>query len=186
MISYEQVMELTRKTSGAAAFEDPCCELMYKTVASLAPGSTIVEVGVEFGRSTSILAQVAKDQGHRLILIDPFVDPVSGVKAMEMLTAVGVEFVLYKMTTAQAAEAGLVWTFDQIGLLHIDGDHTWEGVNIDCQLLLDEVAIGGYACFHDYGRDSLPDVYAAASKYMTEPQWEAVGHANTLGVWRRK
>lgn len=182
MISFEQVMELTSQVSAPAAFEEPCCRLMYDTVASLQPGSTIVEVGVEYGRSTSILAQVAKDQGHRLILIDPFVDPLSGVKAMEMLVRVGCEFTLHKMPTMSLEGRAMQHTH----LLHIDGDHTREGLSDDCDYWLPWVVKGGFACYHDFGRDSLPDVYPVVNQYMTADMWEPVAVANTLGVWRRK
>lgn len=185
MISYEQVMEFTSGVSAPAAFEDPCCRLMYDTVASLPPHSAIIEVGVEYGRSTSILAQVAKDQKHALVLVDPFVDPLSVSSAMEMLSRVGLPFLLFKMTTRQANSMGLA-PAPGISLLHIDGSHTQEDLTYDCELLLPSVIPGGYACFHDYGRDSLPDVYLVVNSYMTPDKWECIRVANTLGVWRRK
>lgn len=181
MISYEQVMKVTADVSAPAAFEEPCCRLMYDTVSSLQPGSTIVEVGVEYGRSTSILAQVAKDQDHRLILIDPFVDPLSGVKAMEMLCRIGCEFTLHKMPTAHLGQR-----YDGVHLVHIDGDHTREGITLDCNYWLPWLHVRGYACFHDYARDSLPEVMPTVDSYVRNDAWEEIGHANTLLVMRRK
>lgn len=186
-MTFDQVMELTSQVSAPAAFEEPCCRLMYESVMSLRPGSTILEIGVEFGRSTSILAQVAKAQGHKLVLVDPFVDPVSGTRAMEMLARVGCEFVLFKMTTARAfLKYRLYMGLTNLGLAHIDGDHTREGIETDCRMILPLVLPGGLACFHDYGRDSLPDVYPVVNQYMTAEEWTPAGVANTLGVWRRK
>jgi len=59
MLTFDKVMKLTRTISSPAAFEDPECELYWTALSSLPDGSTIVEVGLQYGRSSSIALQVA-------------------------------------------------------------------------------------------------------------------------------
>ena len=185
-MTFDDVMKLTQTVSAEAAFNMDACRAFYDTVMKLSPCSTIVEVGVEYGRSTSILAQVAKEQGYRLLLIDPFVTKRTGPKVVEMLLGVGAPFTLYCMTTAEF-EVKAPWSRDiRIDLLHIDGDHTRENVERDCAMFLPMVSAGGYACFHDYGRDSLPDVFPVVNEYTKNDGWEEVGTFGTLHVVRRK
>ena len=71
-----------------------------------------------------------------------------------------------------------------IDLLLIDGDHTEDGVRKDLGMA-ERIRIGGILTSHDYGRDSLPDVYAVLYLYTSDGRWEDLGIAGTLGCWRR-
>lgn len=51
--------------------------------------------------------------------------------------------------------------------------------------MADLVRPDGVMCAHDYGRDSLPDVYAVINAYVDLGGWEYLGVAGTLGMWRR-
>lgn len=181
--AFPEVMDFTRNVGSHTSFEDAECELMYKCAVALPKGSLIVEIGVEYGRSTSILAQISKADGHTLHCIDPFVDADSAPKFMEMMRRVNAPFTMHMMKSEDVYPIqGLVK--DGINLLHIDGDHSAEAIMLDCQLLafVDEL---GIVLFHDYGRDSLPSVYPTVN-WIMQPNWEICGQAGTLVAWRRK
>jgi hypothetical protein len=74
-----------------------------------------------------------------------------------------------------------------IDLIHIDGDHSYEAVTLDCELWLPKVVPGGYACFDDYGHTSLPEVFEAVNDYMSKhPEWTLVGHYDSrFGVFKK-
>jgi predicted O-methyltransferase YrrM len=183
MLTFEQAMVLTRTISSPTAYEDNECRALFDCAMSLEPGSTILEVGCEYGRSTSILAQVAREHRHQLILIDPFVDKASGPRLVEMLLAVGATFTLYCMETVEM-DAKHPFSYP-IHLLHIDGDHSAAAVARDCYDCLPWIASGGFACFHDYDRDSLPDVKTVVNHFMADG-WTGIGVYGTLGIWKRR
>lgn len=182
MIPFNEVMNLTSTISSHTAFEDEECRAYYDLAASLAPGSTIVEIGLQFGRSSSIVLQVAKDQGHHYIGVDPFIEPPEAEQAwVEMADRVGAVYRLEVVTSQQWA--GLYHP-TPIDLALIDGDHSYQGVTTDIGIIAPRIAPGGYMCFHDYGRDSLPEVYAAISDWGGAG-FTYVGTYGTLGVWRK-
>src|SRR5213592_1107799 len=73
-MTFDEVMTFTRTVSSADAFRDEECRRYYEILDSLDPGSLIVEVGLEFGRSSSVALQVAKAKQLRYRGIDPFWD----------------------------------------------------------------------------------------------------------------
>lgn len=178
--TFAEVMDFTRNVGSHASFEDAECELMYECAAALPKGSLIVEIGCEYGRSTSILAQISKADGHTLHCIDPFFDINSAAVFMAMMRRVNAPFTMHVMKSADAPQ----FNDPAIMLLHIDGDHSEAGIVQDCELLpfVDEL---GIVLFHDYARNSLPEVYPTVNRIM-QPKWEICGQAGTLVAWRRK
>lgn len=183
MISFDEVMTFTRKWSSHAAFEDECCRLLYDVLITLPQRSVVLEVGVEYGRSTSVILQVARENNHQVILIDPFVDPKSFPSFAQMAVESQCSFALLKMPNKEADK--YIWSTPPYGLVHIDGSHTKEDLEFDCAEVLSFVHQDGYACFHDYTCDSLPDVRAVVDERMTSDKWERVGLAHSLIVFRR-
>ena len=57
---------------------------------------------------------------------------------------------------------------------------------IDLRTLCPLIKAGGILTMHDYGRDSLPGVYKAATEYLKDDKWDQTGVYGTLGVWRRR
>ena len=178
-MTFDEAMVLTRSVSSNAAFEDPECRLMFELVSSLEEGAAIVAIGCEYGRSSSIILQAAP-QHAALYFIDPFLDPLPASKWMEMTRKTGREFTLYCRKSED------VWEHLHFNLIHIDGDHYREGVQTDLAFL-DYALPGAYACFHDYGLDSLPEIYPTVVEYMaTHPEWFFYKQAASLGVWRKR
>lgn len=183
MIAFDEVMTLTRTVSSPTAFDDDECRAYYDLTVSLAPGSTIVEIGLQFGRSSSIVLQVAKDQGHRYIGVDPFIEPPEAeAEWRKMADALGAPYQLCMMRSDQWRD--LEYCPSAIHLALIDGDHSYNGVTTDIGIVAPRITPGGHMCFHDYGRESLPEVYAAVSDWGGAG-FTHVGTFGTLGVWRK-
>lgn len=188
MISFEQVMALTSTISSHTAFEDAECRAYYDLLCALKPGSTVVEIGLQFGRSTSIALQVAKESGLTYIGIDPFTDPPDARDAWIKLAnrIYPGNFILLERRSGECGQVLL----GEVNLALIDGDHTEGGVRIDCQLLMPRIAVGGYLLFHDYSRESLPDVYPTVNSEMVAAimaggEWEEEPTVGCLGIWRK-
>src|SRR3990167_5655324 len=153
-------MELSRTVSDKAAFEDPECEAYYNLLMSLEPHALVIEVGLQFGRSSAVALQVCKAQNLRYWGIDPFVSPPAAeVKWLAMAQP----FRPFKLSKMRSNE---VLVGEPIDLILIDGDHSYQGVSDDCDHFMPKVRQGGYACFHDFGQESLPEVYNAVRGYM--------------------
>lgn len=184
-MTFDQVWEYTKNISSETAFSRVEGEALFDTLIRLEEGSRVVEVGCEFGRSTSIIAQVVKENGHDLTLIDPFISSVDQrpmTQFASMLEYFKIPFTLHCMTTEQAVSKLPM----RIQFVHIDGDHEKKGIAVDCRILLPRLTAGGYACFHDYGRESLPDVKQAVDHHIQWPGWSMVGVFETLLIVRRK
>jgi hypothetical protein len=75
----------------------------------------------------------------------------------------------------------------KIDLIHIDGDHEYEAVLSDCNHWLSKVKKGGFACFDDYGHDSLPGIWKACQEYFEEHKnWKFLGrYGDKLGIYQK-
>ena len=177
-------MRLTRTVSSETAFEDAECLSLYEHCMTQQSNSVVVEIGCQLGRTSSIITQVGKYRGYQSIHIDPYIDdPAYLLEWHRMMHAIGNPYIHFCMPSKMAyAELRLLGPID---LLLIDGDHTEDGVREDCSVAGEIVKSGGVMLAHDYGRDSLPDVWRVMNKY-TAQGWESLGAAGTLGGWRRK
>lgn len=176
---FEEVWEFTKDIGSEAAFSEEEARALHRICTTLSPYSTILEVGCEYGRSTSVLAQMAKALKARLYLVDPFIAKESFLPCMRMLQKIGHPFTLFKGKTE------VLPTVPPLHLLHIDGDHSTVGIGMDCFRLLPHVAIGGHACFHDCGRNSLPTVWPVVDSYTRNEKWQVVETAGTLHIVTR-
>ena len=180
-MTFDEAWAYTSTISSETAFSEQEGRALFTTVLTGLPhASIIVEVGCEYGRSTSLLAQAAKADQHRLILIEPAPKP----ELLAMLNHIGVFYTLHAMKTEHVSDDLLPLV---LNLVHIDGDHSARALQIDCARLLPKLARGGIACFHDYGRPSLPDVEQVVDRYTaSEEIWQRIGIFGTLRVLRKR
>ncbi len=135
------------------------------------PHSSLVEVGVAFGKSLAYLARAAIDAGRNdltIIGVDPWIiedwlerdckayyEPHGGffeAFLYNMKTYAPEEYdrvLVCKMPSLHASASALVdpppW------FVFIDGDHTYDGARADVQAWKDVIAKGGVFAGHDYG-----------------------------------
>jgi SAM-dependent methyltransferase len=179
-----KVMELTSTVSSPTAFSDTECAKLYELCCEMQSLSTVVEIGCQLGRTSSIIAQVGKAVGYHSVHIDPYTSQYEYLGPwVKMMHEVGNPFTFHCMRTDQARR----WldAIDIIDLLLIDGDHTEDGVKKDCAVAAELVRVGGYLAAHDFTQQSWPEVERVLSAYAVAPKWKAVGVYGTLGVWQR-
>ena len=163
---------------------------LYEYLAALPDESVVVEIGSYFGRSSSVILQVAPAKALDVTLIDKFV--VSGDVAENRFNKmvadllVKPKFTLMKMLSSQAAKRFK----KDIDLLHIDEDHTAEGVERNCKDWLPKLRSGGVVIFHDYARkgaggmhDVFPGVKEMVDKYCGK--WQHLGLHDSQAKFRK-
>jgi cephalosporin hydroxylase len=185
-MTFDEMMVFTRTVSSNAAFEDPECLAYFNLLQSLPEDALVVEVGLQYGRSSAVALQVCRERKLRYHGIDPFIGhPEVEEQWLKMARSTGYRFQLSRLS------ANEVIIGEPIDLVLIDGDHTYQGVLDDCNHFLPQVRQGGYAVLHDYMRESLPDVFHAARAYLdANRHWLAERGIGTpvmgsLGIWRR-
>lgn len=116
-------------------------------------GGRIVEIGSEFGMSTSILAKYSAD--HVVVdAVDLFPDEIynAHVDAMKQI-GVFEKIHYWRGRSTDIAkrrfEGFSMFSHPTIDLLFIDGDHTVTGVLTDIMDWTNLVAVGGVVVFHD-------------------------------------
>lgn len=186
-MNFNELYEITDTFGSHASFNREECEALYNLCTTIPKGGHALEIGVQFGRSLSVMGLVAKERGFDIRAVDNWLEDVS-VEAkpfvQEMIMKYDMPVTLLSMDSKEAA--GFL-DFLKFDLIHIDGDHTYEGVKTDIELWNKRVKKNGYMIFDDYGHDSLPDIYKATQEFFTDnKEWEFVGrYGEKLGVFRK-
>lgn len=181
-MTFDQAMVLTRTISSATAFEDAECERFWNLLTQVPMGGVVVEIGCQLGRSSSLVLQASELRGFHSIHIDPWTVQPDYARGWHEL-AFSRPHVVFEMRTDQVLEHPLGPR--GIDFLLIDGDHTADGVRKDLGMAR-RIKPGGVLTAHDFGRDSLPDVFEVLSPFVAGEEWEDLGAAGTLGCWRRR
>jgi predicted O-methyltransferase YrrM len=184
--SFEEVMQLTATISVHEILEPAECEAMYDTLLLLPDGATVVEVGCDLGRSSSLILQMARAKDFRTIHVDPWQsEPAKAKRWMELASErlAYHPFILLRMTTQEAEEALARLEPEGIDLAFIDGSHDRDVVAEDLRIVASHVLPGGFLTAHDYpsaGVSEAIDSYVASG--WTKHRQAAPG----FGVWRKR
>src|SRR5215471_5085863 len=140
----------------------------------------VVEVGVDQGRSASILLHNAQWNHSKVVLVDSW----SGILVENMYKAVNMtaNFPNANCSVIRALSVDAARDWSGIDLLHIDAHHYKGGVDVDCQAWLPLVRPGGLALFHDYA-STFDAVTEAVDEYTNG--WEDLGAWDSLAVRRK-
>lgn len=177
----DEVLKFTEQVGGY--FQHESITALYREACRVPPGGVMVEIGVYGGRSASVLLQVARALPAVVHLVDPqvWMESEGGPEFEKTIAQFrDVAHFIWKRSSVDAAPH----IDGPIDLLHIDGDHQYDGVVQDCKLWLPKVQAGGSVCFHDYGNPGLSGVKEAVDQCLP-PEWERVGVYCTLLVVRR-
>lgn len=123
------------------------------------PGSVIVEIGTFRGRSTAALAFGSKlGNQNRIYAIDPHVmftgvfggefGPKDQAELYQNLVKAGVGHIVAVVSLPSQA-AARCWDRKNVGLLWIDGDHSYEAVSADYKSWSRFLVKDGLIAFHD-------------------------------------
>lgn len=125
--------------------EGICLYLLARRAAAV---GNVVEIGAYKGRSTWYLARALEDEAspYRVVSIDPH---LSG-SAEDYRQTIERTGIASRVDARTAFSYDLVEGFDEpIGLLWIDGDHSYEAVRTDFEQWFPLLAVGGVVAFHD-------------------------------------
>jgi len=183
--TYEEVMQLTDTVSNFHLLQLDECQAMYDALVSLPDGATVVEIGCDLGRSSSMISQVALAKHFLTIHVDPWQDePEKAVFWMGMMCEQIAyrPFIVLRGKTEEMAWAIWRLTDGGIDLAFIDGCHDEAVVVRDLKIVAERVKQGGLLTAHDYpsaGVSEAIDGYIARGGWMKEKQ------AGGFGVWRK-
>jgi predicted O-methyltransferase YrrM len=184
MRTFEEVMALTGTISNFHCLQLVECEAMYQTLCELPDGAIIVEVGCDFGRSSSLIFQMAKEKNFLTIHVDPWqCYPERGSDWMKVMCELCSyhPFIVLRMTTVEAAGFIEKLTPNGIDMAFIDGSHDQDVVEMDLQIVASRVKWGGFLLAHDYPSGGVTE---AIDPYVSSG-WTKHKQAYGLGVWRR-
>lgn len=178
-MTFEQVWAYTEQIPGS--FTHLSGEHYYRYALQVPPGEVIVEVGVDQGRSASLLVQAANLTGARLVLVDSWesvlIDNLAKVLTLvDRFPGVNVEVIHARSVEAAQRVPG------PIAMVHIDANHYDDNPANDCEAWLPKLKSGGIACFHDY-HSTFPAVTAAVDKYTAG--WQDLGGFDGLAIRRK-
>lgn len=188
MKPFLDIYEIVEESSHETAFNIGECEALYELAQLVPELGTVLEIGVQFGRSMSVLAEVQKERQYRLFGIDAWVEHNSQQAKENVLTQMKKHNWNLNLLSMSSEEAANVLQ-TEIDLLHIDGDHSYAGVLKDCELWLPRVKPGGIVCFDDWEHPDMEEVKQAVNDYRSvrpPSDWNFVGkYGDKLGVFRR-
>lgn len=187
MKTLDEIYSIVEESSHETAFNRGEVEAIYNIMSQKTEPCTIVEIGIEFGRSTSVFAEFAKEYGHRFTAIDAWIGEYSYQARQHVLSQMNKHDWHFRMINADSKDASELLKGILIDVLHIDGGHEYEEVLLDCELWCPRVVDGGYVFFDDYGHDSLPGVFKAVSEYVDfHDEFKFIGrYGNKLGVFQK-
>lgn len=182
-MNFDEIFAQAETIVGAPTKEE--LKLLYDCALQFPSSTTlVVEIGCDQGKSTSVLAEVAKDRNYMLYTVDDF--SYEDGKYREVFEAnmarlgLGRYIVLVESKSKNAASS---FIDNSINLLFIDGDHSAKGVDTDCRLWLPKLRNGGIVLFHDYEPQTFKPLMEVVDKHTGS--WETVGQARVM-LARRK
>jgi predicted O-methyltransferase YrrM len=187
---FDEVMELTGTISDVRILQLVECEAMYETLCELQDEAIAVEVGCDFGRSSSLIFQIAKEKNFLTIHIDPWRSEddhgTQSAKASEWMKVMCERcqyhpFILLRMRTEEAATFLERLMPQGIDFAFIDGDHAQESVEKDLAIVASRIKSGGFLAAHDYPGAGVSD----AIDPFVASGWTKHKQAYGFGVWRR-
>ncbi len=182
--TFDDAMVLTSTISNIYCLQVVECLAMYETLCELPEAATVVEVGCDYGRSSSLIFQMAKAKNFLTIHIDPWQsNPDRGKDWMTVMCerCSYHPFILLRMTTEEAAPFIEQLTPQGIDLAFIDGSHDQPVVENDMKIVASRVKPGGFLTAHDYPSGGVSE----AIDPFVRNGWSKHKQAGGFGVWKR-
>lgn len=180
-MNFEELWSFTDSIPGS--FTKLSAEKLFEYASRVERNGTIAEIGVDQGRSLSVLLNARRGNPTLFVLVDSWESVlIDNMDKVKKLLAGTPNYMLLNMTSVDAA----VGWHGHLDMIHIDAHHHDDtdkgGPTLDCEWWLPKLKIGGVACFHDY-YPSWPDVTAAVDKYCAG--WENLGDWDSLAIRRK-
>src|SRR3990167_6750771 len=181
LMTFEEAWAVCDAIPGS--FTKTNAQALWDVCQTLPLNAFIAEVGVDQGRSASILMAASKP-GWIVALVDAWESILidNKLKVENMLKQFSrTEHGLAWIINAPSALAGQD-VKDPLHLVHIDANHYSPHPAEDCEVWLPKLVSGGIAAFHDY-QATFPAVTKAVDKYTKG--WPVVGNFESLAVRRK-
>ena len=156
---------------------------LYNHTKDLPETAVVVECGCLTGRSTSVLATVAKERGFDLYVIDQWV--VEGKDSKRdfwvNMKRIGVDKVI-TFIEGDSPEVAKGFENKSVDFWHLDTAHDHGHSVKELEAWLPKMKPGGICCFHDYGNTVFVD---GIKRAVDEAEGiSKLGVYNSLGVFR--
>ncbi len=184
---FDNVWSVSDKIEGFLAIEE--ARLLFDQSVQIPENSVIVELGSFCGKSSFILASVAKHKRSKLYCVDAFIpnfDCVSTpveIARKSITEKVLIPFYdhveLIESDTSEAAQ----YINAEVDFMFIDADHSYEGVIKDCAAWLPKLRPGACVAFHDYFNEAFPGVKQAVDEHTKG--WQNVQNDFSIAVFRK-
>ena len=201
----DRICEVERSCSGrlATSIQNQCMRTLVFLGAGLQGNVNGIEVGTLYGLNLCMLrlCSRSKVENCRFTIIDPLEGyygkdtddillelPVDERTFNENISKyfTGKEIRLIKKYSYEN-EVKTLLNGEAFNYAIIDGDHSYEGVEIDFLLLKPFIAPGGFLLFDDYGVKEWPGVKEFVDKVVfKDKSFEFLGHDWRTGVFRKK
>lgn len=134
-----------------------------------------VEIGSAYGGSLWLYANMFCEKGAKVTVIDPRLTPML-LLVVNTLKDKGYD-VQYIQNNSNLCEGKI----GQIDLLHIDGDHSYEGVSSDFNLYYPKLKSNGYALLHDTISDKA-DIGITKFRKELENRYSVITVGSKAGI----
>lgn len=156
----------------------------YEYCKKVPDGGAIVEVGVDQGRSATILMSIAERKNIRIFLVDSWESVLveNYTKCQNYVNEFRcmIKPALMRLTSEEAAKMIQV----PLDLVHIDANHYGGFPASDGQAWIPKLKSGGIICFHDYA--ATFDAVTEAVDMLTETYGlEDLGSWDSLAIRRK-
>jgi len=168
--SWEDCIAKARTINDHYAMTEEDQKIIFDTLKDIAPGSMIVELGTAHGKTSAILAYIAKHQGAEYHGVDNFSLEGSADEVNFTLDSLDLPHTLHEANTHD-----LPWS-RPIDALLIDAGHDEANIKPDCEKWIPFVNPGGYVIFDDWTEGGTP----ATNAHWAIPYY---GNLHTIG-WK--
>jgi predicted O-methyltransferase YrrM len=77
MKTLDEIYQIVEESSHETAYNKGECEALYNALLQLPDGARVVEIGVQFGRSATVIAEVGKEKNLEFTAIDNWLEEYS-------------------------------------------------------------------------------------------------------------
>ena len=159
---------------------------LYDLATRVPPNASALEIGSYLGASSCYLAAGLAERNGRLFCVDTWRNETmpDGERDTFAEFSENVRPVANRITTIRKRSEELLATDvpAPIHLAFIDGDHDYDAVRRDFDIVGPLMASGGVVAFHDFGDPQFPGVSRVVGEALASGRWFQRGFVRTL-VW---